>query len=1063
MSSQTPQNIVTTYQYDGLYREISEIDPRKGTSSTAYFTSGAGENGQVSSHTDAGGNATSYTYDSTDGRLFSQTDPLGDIVYDAYDHEGREIKTWGTGTFPVEYAFDAYGAQIAMRTFRSTSLNFSSSTWPLSDDGGDPQNPIPTSWTNGDTTSWAFDPATGLLTSKKDAAGQSVVYTYNPNATLAKRTWARGVSTTYSYDPNTAEQIGISYSDGSPGLTYTFDRLGHGSSVVQAYSGSTLTTGLQYNVPGKLTQETLDSSYFSGRQLVYQLDTSNAGTLGRTIGYQMGTSASPSLDEGSSLAYDTDGRLNAVGLTGGPTFSYAFAANSNLIGSVTDSPDNWTQARTWDTHRDLLDLVQTSVGSTVEGAFTYALDALGRRTSKLQTGSLFSRYPATGLVDAYTYDSKSEVTADQAYQSNNPASLTTKVLGRGFTFAYDPIGNRTTSAVDATQTTSYTENALNQITSRTVPGYYAASGFAPTGATVTLNGTAIPSGQFAGQYYLENVTATNSSAPLWLTAQSSSSLGGSVTANAFVPQTPEASTYDADGNILTDGRWNYFWDAENRLKAIETFGNQAGNSKSIWNSGVPLIHIDFKYDYKGRRISKLISTWSGSAFVASSETRYAYENWNLLADYSVSGGSLSLAHSYLWGIDLSGKIHGAGGVGGLLAMISSSGAIELPVYDGNGNVQALTDRATAQMTAAYEYSPYGQPLRIIGTDALVNPFRFSTKYTDNETDLVYYGRRYYNPAIGRFLGRDPKQEKGGLHLYAFVQNDVVNGWDVLGRSPTNGSRPSWLPPWLFSGDNSQSQINSSYQSELENNSSQTISTAINQMASTAGTLGNQTTNTAINAGKTVAIGAGGVIVIVNAPEELTGLAVYGLIQSSVQLLQGAAALNALSNGNTQLAQNYLTLPSNPFQATGQLAASLFGNSTFETIGNDVGIAISLHSDGISLLNSSRSLEGAVNLASFSDDLNEATDAIGDTFSDIQTTLLPTSNSQSSVPQIPSSNSQGNGQSSENSTSTSTTPTLEAGDPYDSSYDPNDGSGSPSAPVAGFGGGIIGQIIRDQPQ
>lgn len=235
------------------------------------------------------------------------------------------------------------------------------------------------------------------------------------------------------------------------------------------------------------------------------------------------------------------------------------------------------------------------------------------------------------------------------------------------------------------------------------------------------------------------------------------------------------------------------------------------------------------------------------------------------------------------------------------------------------------------------------------------------------------------------------------------------------------------------------------------------------MASTAGTLGNQTTNTAINAGKTVAIGAGGVIVIVNAPEELTGLAVYGLIQSSVQLLQGAAALNALSNGNTQLAQNYLTLPSNPFQATGQLAASLFGNSTFETIGNDVGIAISLHSDGISLLNSSRSLEGAVNLASFSDDLNEATDAIGDTFSDIQTTLLPTSNSQSSVPQIPSSNSQGNGQSSENSTSTSTTPTLEAGDPYDSSYDPNDGSGSPSAPVAGFGGGIIGQIIRDQPQ
>jgi YD repeat-containing protein len=33
----------------------------------------------------------------------------------------------------------------------------------------------------------------------------------------------------------------------------------------------------------------------------------------------------------------------------------------------------------------------------------------------------------------------------------------------------------------------------------------------------------------------------------------------------FVPKTPETFTYDADGNLLSDGRWNYTWDAENRL------------------------------------------------------------------------------------------------------------------------------------------------------------------------------------------------------------------------------------------------------------------------------------------------------------------------------------------------------------------------------------------------------------------------------------------------------------------------------------------------------------------
>ena len=60
------------------------------------------------------------------------------------------------------------------------------------------------------------------------------------------------------------------------------------------------------------------------------------------------------------------------------------------------------------------------------------------------------------------------------------------------------------------------------------------------------------------------------------------------------------------------------------------------------------------------------------------------------------------------------------------------------------------------------------------------PFQFSTQYTDNETDLVYYGYRYYSPALGRWLSRDPIEEQGGLNLYGFVNNDPVNKWDRLG-------------------------------------------------------------------------------------------------------------------------------------------------------------------------------------------------------------------------------------------------------------------------------------------
>jgi len=69
--------------------------------------------------------------------------------------------------------------------------------------------------------------------------------------------------------------------------------------------------------------------------------------------------------------------------------------------------------------------------------------------------------------------------------------------------------------------------------------------------------------------------------------------------------------------------------------------------------------------------------------------------------------------------------------------------------------------------------------------AKANPFRFSTKYQDDETDLIYYGYRYYNPSTGCWLGRDPIQEKGGINLYCFLNNDSENAFDILGNSNFN--------------------------------------------------------------------------------------------------------------------------------------------------------------------------------------------------------------------------------------------------------------------------------------
>jgi RHS repeat-associated protein len=62
----------------------------------------------------------------------------------------------------------------------------------------------------------------------------------------------------------------------------------------------------------------------------------------------------------------------------------------------------------------------------------------------------------------------------------------------------------------------------------------------------------------------------------------------------------------------------------------------------------------------------------------------------------------------------------------------------------------------------------------------INPIRFSTKCTDDESDFLYYGKRYYNPSTGRWLNRDPIGERGGKNLYGFVANDCLNRHDKLG-------------------------------------------------------------------------------------------------------------------------------------------------------------------------------------------------------------------------------------------------------------------------------------------
>jgi RHS repeat-associated protein len=213
--------------------------------------------------------------------------------------------------------------------------------------------------------------------------------------------------------------------------------------------------------------------------------------------------------------------------------------------------------------------------------------------------------------------------------------------------------------------------------------------------------------------------------------------------------------YDADGNLLTNGVWSYAWDAENRL--IAAYSNT-------------VCVVSNAYDHLSRRVIKITTTQA---------TYFVWDNWNIVAEIAVDRqtGATNLTR-YAWGLDISGTLQGAGGIGGLLA-VQMDDAWYFPFYDNNGNITDYVN-AAGMIVAHYEYSPFGEIVAQSGTLADTFAFRFSTKYQDSETGLVMYQLRPYSPLLGRWLCHDPIREEGGENIYCFVSNDPLSFADPFG-------------------------------------------------------------------------------------------------------------------------------------------------------------------------------------------------------------------------------------------------------------------------------------------
>jgi RHS repeat-associated protein len=747
-----------------------------------------------------------YAWDPThQTRTVTTTDAADHASYTLYNAMGLAAHVGGEATSPIEYSYDALGRLTAMKTWRDD--HYTEATWPS---------------TGGDTTSWTVDPATGLGTSKTFADGHHVDYTYTALGQPATRAWARTlgdhvtpVTTTYSYfdgsagtsadvSHRTQELKSVTYNDGTSPVAYTYRRSGLPATVTDATGERTFAYATTQ--PFRVTSETLPAFYGS------RVQTQGYDSVDRPAGFQLGTAADPDADLAQTIAYQATTGLPDT-LTTAPagqtarTFTYAYTTDHALFAGyatpVTGGSFDLTYG--YQAATNLRSSVTASFGSATIATFAPAYNDIGQIETVRQGGTAFSDYYTSNystVLKAFAYDSQGQLQSSALYRGSTSATTPAsadELPGRRFEYRCDAMGNRTsageTGDPNLTDDT-YTPNQLNQYASRTNKTVRV-SGTAAEAATVAVAPPAVSTGKTDRAWIAtfdpgQASAAKTNPIAVYAALPGGGSGGADVvrtdTSKAyFIPPATQTFSYDADGNLTDDGVWTYAYDAENRLTGMTT-QLPAASGFTRWN-------LAFTYDYLGRRVQKAATNLDDGS--KSYTRRYVYNGWNLVAELDSTG--TNLLRSYTWGLDLAGSFSATGGVGALLEITDHTASKNyFAAYDHNGNVAALV-RDDGTLAAAYEYSPFGEPLRaeVLDSDIADNPFRFSTKYTDVESGLVYYGFRYYSPSLGRFINRDPIEEAGGINLYGFVGNDPVNRLDRLGLK--QACTTSFLPEYDKNG------------------------------------------------------------------------------------------------------------------------------------------------------------------------------------------------------------------------------------------------------------------------